>query len=194
MDGVELRFLIAVEEGEGEGRFAALPLPDGPCWLGAPGGAAERPALEAGDPPPHREALRLEPVLVGRRLRLLASGASALDLRVNGLRPPPLTVLSPRDEIRLAGGAVLHLALFRQPRVEKPGEERAGGLCPVCRTPIVADRPAYFCGCGQLLHLDGEDQPAGERLECARAVNACPDCGLEVRWSAGYEGLPEAER
>lgn len=188
-----MRFLVEqveIDSAAETGTVQTLSLPAGRSWLAPATDEDAPPHLERGAPPIGKHTVQFEPVNVGGRERVLMSGTGGLGLRVNGLPAPPLAVLSIRDEIRIGPATVLHLTVYRKPDVGSVPPDRVGEKCPTCRTPVSAGDTVYTCLCGQILHLQGEEVPAEERLACARTVKSCPGCSRRIRLTAGYEYLP----
>ena len=190
-DRTSLRFLAR----SGNGDLTALPIPSGVSHLSFPAGS---PAHAGGPPSPVlREsaqagaAATLEVLRGGGRPLVLLACAEAVRIRVNGMPAPRVALLGLRDEVRIGNHAPLHLSFWRDPQAGRAPEEMRPQKCPVCLTPLGSGR-AYSCACGHFIHMNGEEVPAEERLECALAVPHCPVCDAEIALAAGYSYEPEA--
>ena len=167
----EVRFLLTI----GAGPRRELAVPTGVSAL----------------PLPEVIGASVELVRGGSRPVLLLRSDRGESVRLNGLPAPALAVLGLRDEVRIGEWVSLHLSVWRDPQIGAAPPDRRAEKCPVCLTAIGAGH-TYLCPCGHLLHLDGEDVPDRDRLECARLVGRCAACDEEIRLQAGYLYEPEA--
>jgi hypothetical protein len=187
----ELRLLTGVERGAEGVTFNAVVVPSGISWLDLARATEAAPRLVKRRPRVGRPALCFEPVSAGGRDLLLMAGGDAAGTRVNGLPAPPLATLGIRDEIRVGRERILHLSALRSPHIGPPASDRVGEECPVCRVEFREDTVVYTCSCGQPLHLEGEEVPEDDRLQCALTARACVVCRRFVRLEGGYEYVPE---
>lgn len=98
----------------------------------------------------------LETVRYEHRPYLSALFPEKLAVRVNGLAPPPLAILRPRDIIEIDGQHALHVSLFTRRYIGTPPKAAIGKECPVCLTPIGARATVYVCPfCQAALHAGG---------------------------------------
>lgn len=133
-------------------------------------------------------SVTLEPLARHGSELLLAVRAAGVELELNGLPAPRVTLLRPGDEIRLAGGAPLFVDFFRQPPFALADAEQAGARCQLCRGPLEQGRRIHVCACGALSHADvagGSSSAAqAESLDCA--FGTCTACNRPIASTAGY--------
>jgi hypothetical protein len=103
---------------------------------------------------------------------------------VNGLPPLSLTMLQPRDVLRLAAGVHTFVTQRIRPYVGPPPAELVGTKCPSCRIPVAEDSQVYVHRCGVPYHLETEDThpqlAAEDRLDCFHNVRTCLSCNREM--------------
>jgi hypothetical protein len=99
---------------------------------------------------------------------------------VNGLPALALTMLQPRDAVRLAAGVHTFVTQRIHPYVGPPPADLVGAKCPYCRIPVAADSRVFVHRCGVPYHLETEDShpqlAAEDRLDCFHHVRTCLSC------------------
>ena len=113
---------------------------------------------------------------------------------VNGTVAASITLLSDRDEVLFDkhGEFLVHVAVFNQIYIGPPSVEEVGRDCRFCRTAFLPDSRVYVCpSCGKALHLEGNEKPEEERLQCALLCSVCPTCEAPIFKTSGYRSLPE---
>ena len=140
---------------------------------------------------PESSGTPVELVRGGSRPVVLLRNAGDESVRVNGLPAPTLAVLGLRDEVQIGECEPLHLSVWRAPHLGPAPMERRQEKCGVCRCAI-GDGNSYLCSCGLLLHLNGEEVPERDRMECALLVSRCASCDEEIRLKAGFLYEPGA--
>ncbi len=119
------------------------------------------------------------------------SGCSDSGGKLNGGPMPRVAVLAVGDQLTLAGGHTLHVSRFAESPLRAAGQDDAGRICPLCRSPIEAERRVYHCSCGTLLHADDPRKAGSDALECyLLASQGCSDCGAEVAMEEGLVFVP----
>jgi hypothetical protein len=135
-------------------------------------------------------ALRFEALAVEHSDALLMLAPPRLDVRVNGLPAPRITVLEVADQVQLAG-AVLHVTRYQSSATGPPAPEHIGRRCPICSVEIDADTRVHVHACGALLHAEEPgSKPEADLLQCAQ-LGTCPDCDSSVALTTGLTYTPE---
>jgi hypothetical protein len=126
---------------------------------------------------------------IGEKLLMITSPGSRV--RVNGLAAPLVAPLSLGDQIQLDSGGVLHVSRVQRAVPMPPPAELIGKPCEVCLVPFTAETRLLVCpSCGAARHMEGEEVPRDERLECA-ALGACIRCESDLPQTDGLAFLPE---
>jgi len=87
------------------------------------------------------------------------------------------------------------VTLFNKVTIGPPTENEIGEECRFCRTKIISGKRVYTChSCGRPLHLEEEEKPESERLQCALLCTACPTCETPILREQGYSYLPELSK
>jgi len=133
----------------------------------------------------------VEPCRLGDRSHLLLFTPAGQRSWINGVLVAPVSVLEIGDEVVLGYDWGLVVTRFRATPVRRATELEVGRSCPVCRGPIEADTTVLVCDCGTAVHLQGDEVPERERLECALVSSSCTTCRNELPFEAGYAWLPE---
>ncbi len=126
------------------------------------------------------------------RLLLLCPGKQ--HIWVNGQLAPSLVLLKEKDEVsfNMYSGYIMHVACFNEPYVGPPPEEEVGVKCKLCTAEFDSSTRVYLCPfCRKPLHLEGEETPESERLQCAELSSTCPTCQKPILKEKGYRFLPE---
>jgi len=164
-----------------------LPLPGNVSILRAIPGEVPAVHTEPLESPQHE--LILEPVLrLDSMFRLILVNPTNRRLCVNGERAPRVSLVRECDQFHWDDTCVFHVSILHRPQIGPAPAEKRGKPCPICLAPLT-DEPntiCYRCPCGTVLHLK---DPTG--LECARVVNACPNCKQPITLEDGYTWLPE---
>jgi len=137
-------------------------------------------------------AIQLMPTTTLATPRLAVESLRDHRLLVNGLRAPSLASVRAGDEITPRGHERpwrLHVSVYRPAVIGAAGEELSGRECPLCLGRFSAENRVFRCGCGSALHVAQAASAAAE-LDCARAVEHCPDCRRAIVLTNGYEELP----
>lgn len=178
---------VLAESGDDEKQNRAEPLmlASGPARLGRD--AAGRPALAFSSGEGADAGAWLEP-LTGReaqpRLLLLSPPESCV--RINGLRAPPIAILSAKDRFSFDASCTFRVAIYYRPKIGLVPSDLVGAACPVCTIPLLeGDRCLICCHCGIPLHA-AEDESVPGALACAGMASECPRCQHPVRLVPGY--------
>ena len=113
---------------------------------------------------------------------------------VNGNVVPSIKLLAEGDEVLFDrhGEFVVHVTVFDQVYIGAVPEHEVGRECRFCRTAFVPDARVYIChSCGKALHLEADEKPEEERLQCALLCSVCPSCQAPILKTNGYRSLPE---
>lgn len=154
----------------------------------------KQPRLLARRPKRGDDLFLLEHVYQNRVPYLAVARAGKRHALVNGRPAPSLVLLAEKDEVVFneLAGYVAHVTVFNDLSVGPPSENEIGKECSFCRTEFDSDTTIYTCHvCGNLLHLEGEEKPEKERLECALLCHACPSCKTPILREQGYSYFPE---
>lgn len=126
------------------------------------------------------------------RSYLLALVGHGCRARINAIQAARVNILHAGDVLDV-GDRPLYVALWNRPYIGPPLAETIGAECAHCRCRIV-DGPAmrvYVCpACHGPMHLQGDDVPEQDRLECAKAVAACRHCELPVTLRNNFVFVP----
>lgn len=184
---------------DSEDGFQVLTMPDGPVRLLIDDVAqATLVPIEEGDEAGARGAGALAPGLgplflavqsgAGERLLMVSTTKAAISL--NGLPAPLVSVLSLGDQLVLGPDLLVHVSRRIQNEPIATPARLVGQECEICLLPFTLDSRLVICECGAARHLDGEEVPAEERLECA-SLGPCPLCETERPTSGGLAYLPQ---
>jgi hypothetical protein len=67
-----------------------------------------------------------------------------------------------------------------------------GRECPICRLKLVEGVRVYVCPqCKSAMHLQSDETPEEDRLECAASVSCCPACQTKIEMEPGFRTQPE---
>ncbi len=113
---------------------------------------------------------------------------------VNGRIVPSMTFLADKDEVQFDkhGEFLVHVAVFNQIYIGAAPEQEVGRDCRFCRTAFLRGSRVYLCPqCGKALHLEEDEKPEDERLQCAQLCSVCPTCEAPILDTSGYRSLPE---
>jgi hypothetical protein len=111
---------------------------------------------------------------------------------VNGLGAYSPSVLNPGDVLGI-DEHVLYLAVLNRPYIGAPGETHVGAKCGYCRLPIDGGEGmrVYVCpNCNLPTHHQGDEIPAGTRLECVKLSSHCGHCQAAIVEQAGFTHVP----
>jgi hypothetical protein len=123
--------------------------------------------------------------------QLVMLNATGDRTRVNGLPAPIIAPLSLGDQIRTDGGQLFHVSRKIQTNPAPPPSSLIGKRCEICLEAFAADTMVVVCpSCGAARHMEGEEVPVDERLECA-ALGGCPNCASEIPESGVLAFVPE---
>ena len=112
-------------------------------------------------------------------------------VRVNGLPAPIVVPLSLGDQLGLDPEHLLHVSRMNQTAPVPAPAWLIGKSCEVCLLPFTAESPVVLCSsCGAGRHLQGEEVPTQERLECA-SLGGCPNCESESPQTGDLAYVPE---
>ncbi len=156
--------------------------------------SASRPplCLQTGEPLDKDFAFVLEPVLNKQPPFIVLVSPPACRPRINGQCVPPLATLLEKDQFQPDDEHILHVTLFHRPSAGKTPAEFLEQECPICRVPFAADTQVYVCPtCSTPMHLQGEETPETNRLECALMVSECPVCQTRIELAEGFTYEPE---
>jgi hypothetical protein len=112
---------------------------------------------------------------------------------LNGVPVPRVATVQVGDQIRIDDEYVLHVSAYERPYVGPPRSEHMDVECPLCRLRI-GTHTTGVCECSNcdaVLHCEGPEKSADERLECARLTSECPCCQHPIRLTAGFAYVPE---
>ncbi|MDP6446771.1 MAG: hypothetical protein QGG36_09655 [Pirellulaceae bacterium] len=180
------------ESGECGEEADYLSVPSGVSYLIGPNGERPRVANSAGRN--KRRAVLLEPLVDARPPAMVVIAGDLADVRVNGLRIPSWGMVHEKDQLQI-GDYVLHVTLFNRTSIGPVHERHVGKECPVCRVHFESNTRVFSCPtCSGPLHLQGEETPEKDRLECALAVTDCPACQTRIEMTDGFSYEPELYR
>jgi len=132
-----------------------------------------------------------EPIAEGRGKTLLMLNAPGGRSRLNGVPAPLVAPLSIGDQVAIDARTVLHVSRLQRMAPTRPSAEIVGVRCEVCLLPFSAETLVVLCPfCGNARHMENEDVPEEDRLECA-SLGPCPHCNSELPASDGYVYWPE---
>jgi hypothetical protein len=138
-------------------------------------------------------AIQVMPSTVLATPRIAVKTLRGHQLLVNGQRAPSLASARAGDEITPQGHERpwrLHVSVYRPAMIGAAREDLSGRECPLCLGRFSGEMRVFRCGCGSALHIADTPGAAGE-LDCARAVEHCPDCRRAIVLTSGYEELPD---
>jgi hypothetical protein len=113
---------------------------------------------------------------------------------VNGTPAPSIVLLADGDEVQFDPHSpfLVHVTVFSRVYIGPARAREAGRDCRFCRTSFLPGSRVYVChSCGQPLHLEGDERPEDERLQCALLCSVCPSCEAPILKTSGYRSLPE---
>jgi hypothetical protein len=172
-----------------------------PDWIELPAGRVSYLGIDLDQPPcvfeeipaTHRLAGVLEPIRQDNQRFLLLVSPPGHESRVNGIPAPRAAALQIRDQIRLNEDFILHVSIYERPYVGPPQDVHMDVECPLCRIRIAAGTSGVCeCpNCGAVLHCEGPEKSADERLECGRLTAECPRCGQPIKLKPGFAYVPQ---
>lgn len=162
-----------------------------PSYLVLDGVPATRARHRSRIPAPTARIVALEPVRVGRGLRLFVAPPAEGGIRVNGVEPLVCALLAPGDVLTLGPGLEVGFTTYRPPALIDVAASDAPRRCALCRGRLVAGVRAVRCTCGALVHA-GFTPPfvSPEPPHRCAELGDCPDCGAELPREFGHEWLP----
>ena len=144
--------------------------------------------------PKTKEIFALQQVTQNDMPHLLLLSPGDRHLLVNGNVAPSITLLAEGDEVQFDrhGKFLVHVAVFNEVYIGFPSPQEVGRDCRFCRTAFLSTSRVYVChSCGKALHLEGDEKPEHERLQCALLCSVCPTCEAPILKKSGYRSLPE---
>jgi hypothetical protein len=125
----------------------------------------------------------------GERLVLFTRPGS--DLRLNGLPAPIVAPLSLGDQLGIDPENLLHVSRLSQTTPVPAPAWLIGKSCEICLLPFTDESPVVLCStCGAGRHMEGNEVPSEQRLECA-SLGACPNCQGESTTTGDLVYIPE---
>lgn len=111
--------------------------------------------------------------------------------RLNGLPAPLVAPLSPGDQVAFGPDLLLHVSRRIQMDPIPTPNSLVGQACEVCLLAFARESRVVICAsCGAARHLESEEVPEEDRLQCA-LLGPCPNCGDERPESGGLAFVPE---
>ena len=154
----------------------------------------ERPRLLSTAPKRREGLFALQQVTQNGTPYLLLLSTGERQAWVNGNVAPSVTLLADRDEVQFDrhGEFVVHVTVFDKIYIGAVPERELGRECRFCRLAFVPETRVYICSsCGKALHLEADEKPEEERLQCALLCSVCPTCETPILKTSGYRSLPE---